>query len=54
MAKKNTSRFTFTKTISETPMSQADWEASEDTLARMDARAIAREKYPEWFGGDGE
>jgi len=34
-------KITFTKRISDTPMSSGDWEASEDLLARMVARAIA-------------
>lgn len=44
------SRITFNKTISPTPMAQTEWEASEDLLARMVARAIAMELYPELFG----
>lgn len=50
MTKKNTSRFSFTKTLSPTPMTIAEWEASEDLLARMVARAIAMELHPELFG----
>ncbi len=33
-------RFTITKSISPTPMTQAEWEASEELLARLVARAI--------------
>jgi len=39
--KRRNTRFTFTKTISETPMSGHDLETAEDLLARMVARAIA-------------
>jgi len=50
MAKsKATSRFRFTVRFSATPMPQAEWEAAEDLLARLVARAIADE-HPEWFG----
>jgi hypothetical protein len=46
-AKKN--RFTFIRTISPIPMTHAEWEASEDLLAELVARAIAAD-HPEWFG----
>ena len=46
---KANTKFTFTNTISPTPMTKAEWEVSEDLLAEMIARAIAAE-YPEWFG----
>ena len=45
-------RFTITKRISPTPMTQAEWEASEELLAEFIARTIAAE-HPEWFGKDG-
>ena len=45
---KNT-KFTFTKTISPTPMTQAEWEACEELLAEFIARTIAAD-HPEWFG----
>jgi len=34
-------RFNFTKSISPTPMTSAEWESCEDVLARMVARSIA-------------
>jgi len=44
--KRNTtkSRFTVTINYSPVPMTQAEWEASEDLLAKMVARAIAAEQ----------
>mgnify|MGYP001153993790 CR=1 FL=1 len=48
--KSKNSKFTITKRISPTPMTQAEWEASEELLAEMIARAIAAD-HPEWFGG---
>jgi hypothetical protein len=44
-------RFTFTKSISPIPMTQAEWEASEELLAEFIARAYAAE-HPELFGKD--
>ncbi len=44
-----TSRFKVVVKFSPTPMTQAEWEASEDLLARMVARMIAAD-HPEWFG----
>jgi hypothetical protein len=41
--------FAVTIKHSPTPMTQAEWEASEDLLATMVARAIAAD-HPEWFG----
>jgi hypothetical protein len=52
MAKKNAKqKFTFTNTISPIPMTQAEWEASEELLAELIARAIVAD-HPEWFGGE--
>jgi len=48
-ARKSKQRFTFTTRYSLTPMTPADWEACEDLLAHMVARAIADE-HPEWVG----
>lgn len=42
------SRITFTESTSTTPMTADEWEACEDMLARMIARAIAAE-HPEVF-----
>ena len=42
-------RFTFTNTISPTPMTKAEWEACEELLAEFIARTIAAD-HPEWFG----
>jgi hypothetical protein len=52
-AENQKAKFTVTKSLSDTPMTQAEWEACEDLLAKMVARAIAAE-HPEWFGGDGD
>jgi hypothetical protein len=41
----------FIKGISEDPMGQEEWDAAEDLLARLIARAIATE-HPEWSGED--
>jgi len=49
MARKNTSRITLTESVCSTPMTQTEWEAAEDLLARMVARAIAAD-HPKSFG----
>ena len=46
---KSRSRFTITKRISETPMSQEQWERVEVLLARLIAKAIMAE-YKEQHG----
>lgn len=48
--RKPKTRIKFTKQVSPTPMTQAEWESAEDLLARMVARAIAMEFHPELFG----
>jgi len=39
--KRKNTRFAFTKSIFETPMTAAEWEATETLLAKMVARSIA-------------
>jgi len=52
MARKSkNNRFTFTKTVSDTPMPPSDWEACEDLLAKLVARCIWAEQHLELFGG---
>ena len=41
--KKKKSKPTFTKSISDTPMTQEEWDACEDLLVEMVARAIFAE-----------
>ena len=52
MKDESRSRFTITKRISPAPMTQVEWEACEELLAELVARAIAAD-HPEWFGEDG-
>ncbi|MCX6645111.1 MAG: hypothetical protein NTY09_01945 [bacterium] len=42
------SKFTFTTSISETPMTKTEWEACEDLLAKLVAKAIATD-LPEFI-----
>ncbi len=49
--KKAKSRFKFTVKYSPIVMTQTEWQAAEDLLAVLVARAIAAE-HPEWFGRD--
>jgi hypothetical protein len=51
MRDKSKERFTITKRISPIPMTQAEWEACEELLAELIARAIVAD-HPEWFGGE--
>ena len=41
------SQFTFTRSISDTPMTREQWEATEDLLAKFVARAILHEMKEE-------
>jgi hypothetical protein len=43
MTKRSDSKITFVKQVSQTLMDQAQWEAVEDLLAKMIARAILRD-----------
>ena len=51
MTKRSKTGFTITTRISETPMTEAQWEAAEDLLAEMVAEMIFKE-YRERFGGE--
>ena len=49
--KSKNSKFTVIRRISQEPMTQTEWEASEELLAEFIARAYAAE-HPELFGKD--
>ena len=49
MSKRSKAKFTIIRRISETPMSQAEWEACQALLAKLIAKAIMAE-YKEQHG----